>query len=442
MNVVACKWIVHFKPRGKGLINADKICKSFIGYMEADSLEASADVVRETPSFLEIIFTVRNTTALHDCIQKLGKDIYFNSTGLNYTSNVIKKYPVFEEDSSSDSGSDSDSDIIVVEDDDCNPTQKYNVAPSYADVNLSPFSPVKRDLVPRCAKAAGISIGVETQLGRGIQGRAYSIVNDATRVLKISTLLDKKTTAEWVKEAEIACALGQEGIGPQVYTSFQCNSSGFILMDKLTVASDRYPVGGNGAYTHGDYDDITAIPRDIQQGFIDVLLQSIRFGYLHLDNHWDNVGFVKTRPILFDFGFAQPRSFKRDSLDEKMALAFSIGILLQNAEYTTQFGTLLYETFASLVGIASSSKDALEAAFPLGDNSIDTKKSIVKDFFAKAYSLATSPANVDVFVGSYCYACLFQFTSQKRSNNYYRNVVYKIRQNNAPNIQGYRVMSP
>jgi len=195
-------------------------------------------------------------------------------------------------------------------------------------------------------------------LGKGEQGAAYVFDN---LVIKVSRVDNKNDEAVWFDEACKGQELGELGIAPRIHRYFVCGENGFIVMDRLSTIKSQKIIG----YDHIDYgtlagmgrkileqspevvtdrsavrykimddennvnfyiDNLNNLSRDQQLGFIAVLETMIDNGYIHMDNHIDNLGFIDDRPIVFDFGFTQKRSI----IDRRWALCFSVFQILEH----------------------------------------------------------------------------------------------------------------
>jgi hypothetical protein len=181
-------------------------------------------------------------------------------------------------------------------------------------------------------------------LGKGEQGAAYVFENLVIKVTELKTATDENV---WLDEACKGQELGALGIAPKIYRYFVCGKNGFIVMDRLTTIrtrktkseaqttelmkrgqSDvvRYKEVDAEGNTIDVIDDIRNLTREQQWGFVTALEIMIDNGYLHMDNHIDNLGFIAGRPIAFDFGFTQ----KRRIIDRRWALCFSVFQILEH----------------------------------------------------------------------------------------------------------------
>jgi tRNA A-37 threonylcarbamoyl transferase component Bud32 len=175
-------------------------------------------------------------------------------------------------------------------------------------------------------------------VGKGEQGITYAFSSDL--VVKVTCLVDKKAESSWLNEASIGQELGRLKIAPKVIRYFVSGKSGIILMERLkTLKSHKIklkkkvmdlirkntPDIVRYQLAKEDIDDLRNIPSKDQLGFISVLEKMIDHGYIHMDNHVENIGYIKNRPVVFDFGFTQ----KRNKLNKRWALCFSIFQILE-----------------------------------------------------------------------------------------------------------------
>jgi len=167
-------------------------------------------------------------------------------------------------------------------------------------------------------------------LGCGEQGCAYFLTKN--RVIKESKLSDAKKETQWTQEACLGQLFGQLMIAPIIYDFYLCNQHGYIVMDTLqdakTVCGSDQKV--RTRKTNGDLqDNIGLIADKWQMQFMECLAKMIQHDYIHMDNHIGNLGYIKNRAIVFDFGFTQHRTWSSD-LDKIIALAFSLFQILEH----------------------------------------------------------------------------------------------------------------
>ena len=92
-------------------------------------------------------------------------------------------------------------------------------------------------------------------------------------------------------------------------------------------------------------DDLRNITPEHQLGLVSALEKIIANGYVHMDNHIENLGYIQNHPILFDFGFTQ----YRPSLDKRWALCFSIFQILEYCPESIVADTVLYRVASACV---------------------------------------------------------------------------------------------
>ena len=141
--------------------------------------------------------------------------------------------------------------------------------------------------------------------------------------------------------------------------------------------------------------------------FISILRNMITEGYIHMDNHLANIGFVASRPVLFDFDFSQERKFtKRDS---DIALAFSIYQILEDTTYLLLRDIFFWKEACRLAtGIHASPPISLTA------------------------TRETHGPNWDLYVGCAAYDYLLRKSLSKRYDDPAFDVVYDIRRGMPP----------
>ena len=208
---------------------------------------------------------------------------------------------------------------------------------------------------------AGIHHGA--MLGCGEQGCAYSTVEEANKVVKITDFtstpkanLPGKVSA-WHTEACLGAHLGNLGIAPMIHRFFACEGRGYILMDRISDAK-KIIVGGRPVQirTRPDgkgsppSDHLSLMPKEQQIGFMKQLAIMVENGYMHMDNHIENIGYkLDGTPILFDFGFTKERDFADKPTDKAWALAFSIFQILEHCELAEIEGTEFFRVASAIV---------------------------------------------------------------------------------------------
>ena len=292
-----------------------------------------------------------------------------------------------------------------------------------------------------CVYQTGRELGKE--LGCGEQGCAYEIDPDSNNVIKISPLKDEQVAEKWRREACLGSDLGVMQVGPKIVDTFECGAHGYIVMERLQDASrlpDRTRVreGKKG----DEVDNLSRMPIEVQIGFINVLSRMISASYIHMDNHLENLGFIGGRPIAFDFGFTQHRTWNtvRDRL---FALAFSLFQMLEKCPLEQIRETVLWQVASAIV--VDTAGDVWDVD-KIVENSratlISTHSKLTKQFkpaSAKEQSkllalfkkrAAVNGKNADVYVGSWCYAVLLQHEMDERfDDGSLYDAIYKIRRN-------------
>jgi hypothetical protein len=188
-------------------------------------------------------------------------------------------------------------------------------------------------------------------LGKGAQGAAFVFDNLVIKITALNNAMDEKV---WFDEACKGIDLADLDIAPKIYRYFICGKHGFIVMDQLETIKSKKVKSYEEAFTlmqrnpsdvirykivEGAYiDDLRGLTREQQLGFISVLETMLNNGYLHMDNHIDNLGFIAGRPMAFDFGFTQ----KRETMDRRWALCFSVFQILEYCPVSILEGTEFY----------------------------------------------------------------------------------------------------
>jgi hypothetical protein len=283
---------------------------------------------------------------------------------------------------------------------------------------------------------AGTNKMLGQKLGCGEQGCAYKLTND--NVIKISSFSKQLTKPKWLKEACIGKDLGKFGIGPVVKQFFECNGKGYIVMETL---QDATIWGDKGRVVHirtktgeNSIDHVERIPLSVQGGFIKLFREMTRRGYIHMDNHIANIGYVKNagvlsrnlqtacnvetvkdavltgnptcvKPILFDFGFVQERKFSK--VDAQYAVAFSCFQVIEHCPRDTVASTAFYK-----VAMACCSTQVFS-----------TLKDIEFEVRTRLKSGLTDE-NADLAVGCLCYVA---YMHDRNYDSPLYDVIYKIR---------------
>jgi hypothetical protein len=249
------------------------------------------------------------------------------------------------------------------------------------------------------------------KLGCGEQGCAYTInpPGHPNTVLK-KTKFGEVNETQWFNEACVGENLGHLGLAPRIYKYYKCRGHGYILMEMLTDVEHAFP----GITSSGE-DHVGLMPADVQTGFIDVLRKMILHGYIHMDNHLGNLGLIAGKPVVFDFGFTLERWFT--GRDAEAALAFSIFQMLEHTPTDELTQTVLWKVAKKLVAYNGNAT--------------------VESMLRVAHKRADNHANVDVYVGCFCYLVVLQLPLRTkkgatRYQNAFYDLIYEIRKNKFP----------
>ena len=236
----------------------------------------------------------------------------------------------------------------------------------------------------------------------GEQGCAYKIqpTEHPNTVLKITKFKDSKSEQQWINESCVASKLGHAGIAPKIFDSFVCQNQGFILMEKLVDVEHALP-----GIKDRDVQHISLMPDNVQKSFVHRLLEMLSMGFIHMDNHIGNLGFVEGNPVLFDFGFTVERPTVR--YDMNAALAFSIFQILEHCPYKEVVTTRFWRTALKLVSYKGA--PTVEAVAQIARRN------------------ASNAENVDLYVGCYCYLSIFKKTLNQRYDSPLYDIIYDIR---------------
>lgn len=221
-------------------------------------------------------------------------------------------------------------------------------------------------------------------LGKGEQGTAYAFGDE--RVIKQTNFSTKrkeqeKQIAAWKSEADIGTDLGKQGLAPKIFHQFLCKNIGFIVMSRLTTIPKvsvsirqveyteqnlkkiitkelenhdhvRTVLKNNEGDVLENIDNLGNLTSIEQEGFIHALEKMIESGYVHMDNHIDNLGWNGPREngheIVFDFGFTQKRDFSNE-IDRRWALCFSLFQIIENCPLDLLESTLIYRAATALL---------------------------------------------------------------------------------------------
>jgi tRNA A-37 threonylcarbamoyl transferase component Bud32 len=266
------------------------------------------------------------------------------------------------------------------------------------------------------------------KLGCGEQGCTYSLVEDPSHVIKVTKLTSQKAKQQWRQEACIGREIGALGVAPGIPKLFECNSNGYIVMDLLKDAK-KLPDGTviRDKSTGDAIDHMMRMPDKIQIGFINVLAKLIDNGFMHMDNHIENLGFIKGKPVIFDFGFTQRRVFETD--EEKLyGLSFS---LFQMLEHCPSEELMCGPIWDVATAVLDYNVDWHSWASAKGMTMKDLKDTYPKGTTLKMfqeYADEISIENADLVVGALCYAMVLQKDLHKRYDvEPFYDVIYDIR---------------
>ena len=277
-------------------------------------------------------------------------------------------------------------------------------------------------------------------LGKGEQGAAFVFDNLVIKVTALNNAMDEKV---WFDEACKGRDLGDLDIAPKIYRYFICGKNGFIVMDRLLTVKSRKVKSHEEAFTlmrskpsdvvrykivdSESIDDLRGLTREQQLGFISVLETMLNNGYLHMDNHIDNLGFIAGRPIAFDFGFTQ----KRARMDRRWALCFSVFQILEHCPVGILEGTEFYRVAtACLNNTYEWGRPESGTAIPLTELADPAKELPFLTRITKE-ALATGEMSPDLKVGSLAYA---KIIGQENREGPGLDLIYLIR--NPTNTEG------
>lgn len=301
------------------------------------------------------------------------------------------------------------------------------------------------------ARGAGLMLGPE--LGRGEQGIAYSVRENSNQVIKVTELPSQQAAEAWSRESCYSKDLGQLGVAPQIYNYYICNGTGFIVMERLVTIGAAYPdvreklkiydedgsliVDDRGKPEYEVVDHVSLLPLEVQRGFVTACATMINYGYIHMDNHLDNVGFLmNAKPILFDFGFTQKRDFSGPN-DYEWALAFSIFQFLEHAPLDEIEETIFFQIINSIFNDALEGPAAV-ASFTSQDILMPLKKGEYAKRLATFKKIAcrasNKPENADIALGALCYAMLVQLNRDDRYESPFYAIIYEVRTGKSPKI--------
>jgi len=300
-------------------------------------------------------------------------------------------------------------------------------------------------------------------LGKGEQGAAYEL---GDRVIKVTTFqnLDpderQRQMQAWEDEGEIGKALGDKGLAPTIYEKFICKGVGFIVMSRLTTVPKTSVIIQQSDYsreklkeiisaalqdekhvrtvlkneegeTLENIDNVNNFTIMEQAGFIRALEGMIETGYVHMDNHIDNLGWSGNNmrengeEIVFDFGFTQKRNFS-DQKDCRWALCFSLFQIIENCPCELLEASLIYHAATALLNNTYVWGDSASGTMiPLDNlkNFLNPTGRKQKPFiYSRKYDYSS-----DLELGSFAYANIIGLGLWERNNNTPYNTIYQIR---------------
>jgi hypothetical protein len=272
-------------------------------------------------------------------------------------------------------------------------------------------------------------------LGCGEQGCTYAISAREDAVVKISAFSNAAVQKQWHAEACLATYLGSLGVAPTVQRFFSCNGKGYIVMDRIvdakSVVSGRKMVDirEKNKRTGEKTDHISLMPVATQIGFAAKLYTLIDNGYIHMDNHIENLGFRGRDPILFDFGFTQERTWG-GPLDKAWALAFSLFQIIEHCPLAEVEGTEIFRLATAIIsGTYTWGSRGLSTArgLTLAQLAALRLPTTLREIKALAAKKAESAINADVYIGTMAYAALIGLEKAARYDHPLYAVIYDIR---------------
>lgn len=292
------------------------------------------------------------------------------------------------------------------------------------------FAPDSEAAIESCVLKAS-RMHRDKKLGCGEQGCTFSLVEDPSHVIKVTKLKNAKDKKLWNQEACVGKQLGNLGIAPAIPSFFECASYGYIVMDILKDAK-KLPDGTVIRVKNegGAVDYMKRMPAVTQMGFVKALSTMIQHGFIHMDNHIENLGFIGNKPVVFDFGFTQKREF--DAEDKLWALSFSLFQMIEHCSNTEMMCGPVWDIATAILrndgmvkwdrldSVKGMSLEELKKAYPKPNK--NTLSQI------KEAASAISPHNADIVVGAMCYAIVMQTDLPARYEvEPFYEVIYKIR---------------
>ena len=297
------------------------------------------------------------------------------------------------------------------------------------------------------------------KLGAGEQGTVYEIDNQV--VIKV-TSLEKVSEDVWFNEVCIAEALGLLDIAPKIHNHFICYNHGYIIMDRLipmksakvsnnkeAISSIKQNTSDVVRYkwvidgTNEFMDNLSVLSHSTQEKMIEILEIMIDNGYIHMDNHIDNIGynFMTKEPIVYDFGFTQFRPLMvGDNVAKKWALCFSLFQILEHCPLNQIQNTKFYHVATACINntyIWGNKKSGTMITIPKLKKMMDDKGETLVEFVKNTNDKSINSYR-DVFIGCFCYAKVITVEKEKR-NEKFLDFIYLTRDPNNKNINDKNV---
>lgn len=278
-------------------------------------------------------------------------------------------------------------------------------------------------------------------LGKGEQGAAYELKD---MVVKATKFPNKEAQRIWKNEVDIGIRLGKLGVAPQIQKEFVCEEYGYIVMQRIRTIGQVVPdVRVRDKSGMVLRDNVKDLPNEYAVGWMKAILLAADAGFIHMDNHFDNVGFlIDYTPILFDFGFTQERkSFVNADplgIDKGWACAFSFYQFLEHAPLAQVQDSIFFEQASMAFNHSMFSTqrtvmnfDELFAMFPKLEDGETARQRLTK-YKKQCGSMVQNTANRDLALGCMCYVTLLQYAQMFRYDEDLEvlyDTIYKIRRN-------------
>lgn len=261
-------------------------------------------------------------------------------------------------------------------------------------------------------------------------------------ILTVTCVDTPETNTRWHHETAQAQDLGGDlAIGPRITSLFDCNSYGFLLMQRVHEVTVLPNAVRLRTVDHGYIRDVPErLPSTTQQAFIALLHNLTTAGYIQMDNQLANLGVVlpSKRPCLCNFEHLQARTFATP-WEHNLAVAFSLAQLVEHCtvhslhatenHFSATLTTLLYH-----LGFVPPSTRPTRRPLPghhllyphINVQPYSTAR--LTTFITWARERSVSEHNVDLVVGLWAYIQLLGLPLETRGKNKYRTLVYTIRQ--------------